>query len=290
MSAAQTGCCGCPDVTEIVEIPGVQGINGTNGTDGSPGIDAFSLTSTIFTVPAKGATVTVFMDSSEWMTPSQVVYITNAGYFSVVSKAGTTSALLTYLNINANVAAGNAIAANSTVSPAGPPITVTGLIPAALTDNTTGVASNTLAAGVGRFTLSIPIVLASVAGNGDILTNYLLGFAFKILTVDCRVVTPATTVSRSFAINLEIGTTNLTGGVVSLTTANCTTLGAAIAGTAVTAANTGTAADTLSVEAASVTAFAEGEVVLLVCVQNMDTAGAVASLAAKTNALTTAIS
>jgi hypothetical protein len=224
------------------------------------------------------------------MTPTQVVYITNAGYFSVVSKAGSTSALLTYLNINANVAAGNAIVANSTVSPAGPPITITSLIPAALTDSTTGTASNVLAAGVGCFTLTIPIVLAAVTGAGDVLTNYTLGYAFKILSVDCRVVVPATTITRSLSLNLEIGTTNVTGGVVALTTANCTPLGAAIAGTAVTAANVGTAADTLSVEAASVTAFAEGEVVLLIRIQNMDSANAFASVGAKTNGLTTAIS
>lgn len=289
MSAANPCDCACPNPTAVF-VPGVEGEEGDPGTNGTNGVSAFSLTTDIFVTPPKGGSVIVFMGDSTWAAVGESVFIATSGYYTVTAKPGPTSLTLTYQNINANVAAGNAIAAGSIVTPVGPPITVTGLIPTALTDNTTGVASNTLAAGVGRFTLSIPIVLASVAGAGDILTNYLLGFAFKILTVDCRVVTPATTVSRSFAINLEIGTTNLTGGVVSLTTANCTTLGAAIAGTAVTAANTGTAADTLSVEAASVTAFAEGEVVLLVCVQNMDTAGAVASLAAKTNALTTAIS
>jgi hypothetical protein len=65
------------------------------------------------------------------------------------------------------------------------------------------------------------------------------------------------------SLNLEINAVNLTGGVISLTSANCTPLGAVIAGTAITANNTFGATDTISVEASSVTAFVEGEGVLL---------------------------
>lgn len=107
--------------------------------------------------------------------------------------------------------------------------------------------------------------------NGDVLTNYTPGFPFKILGVDFQVQKAVTTAAKAATLNLEIGTTNLTGGVVSLTSANCTPAGAQVAGTAVTGANTGTATDNFSIEAASVTTFVEGTGVLLVKLQNLDT-------------------
>lgn len=149
---------------------------------------------------------------------------------------------------------------------------------AAMTDSTTGAAGVTFAAGVGKYVLSIPIDLAAITGAGDVLTNYVPGHKFKILDVDFQVTKPATTAAKLATLNLEIGTVDVTGGAVALTSANCTPLGVQVAGSAVTAANTGSATDTLSVEAASVTAFLEGQGVLLVQIQNMDVADAVASL------------
>lgn len=113
--------------------------------------------------------------------------------------------------------------------------------------------------------LSIPIVLATVTA-GDVLTTFTPGFAGRIEKVDFAVTTAVTTGSKLATLNLEIGTTNLTGGAVALTSANCTPLGAVVAGSAVTAANSFGATDTISVEGASVTAFAEGAGVLLVTV------------------------
>jgi len=156
----------------------------------------------------------------------------------------------------------------------------------ALTDSTTGSAGTTLAAGAGVYVLPVPITLAAITGAGDVLTNYVVGHKFKVLGVSFAVSTPVTTIDKLATLNLEIGSTNVTGGEVALTSANCATLGAVVAGAAVTAANTGTAADTLSIEAASVTAFAEGAGMLLVTLQNMDTADAVASLAAQHTKMT----
>jgi len=155
-----------------------------------------------------------------------------------------------------------------------------------LTDNSTGTASDTVAAGVGCVTVSLPITLAQITGAGDVLTTYTPGYKFKVLSVDFAVTTVVTTGSKAATLNVEIGTTNVTGGEVALTSANCTPLGAVVAGSAVTAANTGAANATISVEAASVTAFSEGAGVLLIKLQNMDTADAVASAAAKITALT----
>lgn len=153
----------------------------------------------------------------------------------------------------------------------------------AITDNSTGTVANTIAAGAGVHTVAIPITLANITGAGDVLTTYTPGYKFKVLSVDFAVETPVTTGSKAASLNVEIGTTNVTGGVVALTSDNCTPMGAVVAGSAVTAANTGTAADTISVEAASVTAFVEGTGYLILKIQNMDTADAIASLSDKWN-------
>jgi len=133
----------------------------------------------------------------------------------------------------------------------------------------------TAAGAAGVSVLSIPVNLASVTAAGDVLTTLTPGFNFKILSVAWAQGTPVTTAAKLLNLNLEIGTTNVTGGVVALTSAACTPLGKVIAGTAITTGNTGTTTDTLSIEAADVTAFAEGSGVILVTVQNMDTVGAV---------------
>ena len=148
---------------------------------------------------------------------------------------------------------------------------------AAMTDSTTGTAGTTFTAGVGRETWFFPIDLASITAAGDVLTSRTVGYRFKILAVDFFVTKPVTTAAKAAVLNIEIGTTDLTGGAVSLTSANCTPLGVQVAGSAVTAANVGTSSDLISIEAASVTAFAEGQGVLVVRAQNMDTADAVAS-------------
>ena len=148
---------------------------------------------------------------------------------------------------------------------------------AAVTDSTTGAAGTTLAAGAGVHTISIPIILAGVTA-ADVLTNYTPGYKFKLLSATFAVTVPVTTAAKAATLNLEIDTTNVTGGEVALTSANCTPLGALVAGAAITAANTGSATATISVEAASVTAFIEGQGILLLKIQNMDTADAAASL------------
>lgn len=119
--------------------------------------------------------------------------------------------------------------------------------------------------------VAIPVSLASIAGAGDVLTTYTPGFRFKVLSMDFAVEVVASTPGKAATLNAEIGTTNLTGGAIALTTANCTPLGAIIAGSAITANNVGGATDTLSIEAASVTAFGEGSGYILLRIQNLDT-------------------
>jgi hypothetical protein len=111
---------------------------------------------------------------------------------------------------------------------------------------------------------SIPVTLANITGAGDVVTTYTPGFAGTIEKFSACVTTAVTTGSKAATLNLEIGTTNVTGGSLALTSANCTPLGAVVDATAITAANQFIATDSISVEAATVTAFAEGAVVLFV--------------------------
>lgn len=112
--------------------------------------------------------------------------------------------------------------------------------------------------------LAIPISLALITGAMDVVTTFTPGFAGTIEKVQFIVTAVVTTADKLASLNLEIGTTNLTGGVVALTSANCATLGATVAGSAITANNSFGASDTVSVEAASVTAFQEGAGILVV--------------------------
>lgn len=103
--------------------------------------------------------------------------------------------------------------------------------------------------------------------TGDILTTYTPGFAGTITKVSAAVVTATTDIDADATINLEIGTTNLTGGVVTLSDANVTPKGAVIDGTAVTAANVFTAVDTISIEAVVTNAFSDGAIMVLVVIE-----------------------
>ena len=106
--------------------------------------------------------------------------------------------------------------------------------------------------------LCIPVTLASVTAAIDVLTTLTLGFAGKILSISWVQQAPVTTGSRLATFTPFIGTTTVTGGALALASAACTPLGKAIAGSTITGANTFGAADTISIKASSVTAFAEG--------------------------------
>lgn len=111
--------------------------------------------------------------------------------------------------------------------------------------------------------IAIPVTLAKLA-NGDIVTTITPGYAGRISKMEFVVTDPATTGSKAATLNAEIGTTNLTGGALALTSANCTPLGNVVAAAAITAANKFSATDTISIEASSVTTFIEGAGVLLI--------------------------
>ena len=87
--------------------------------------------------------------------------------------------------------------------------------------------------------------------------------------------------SGSRVFNLEIGTTDVTGGVLTVPIANAA-VGVVTAPTAITALNTGTASDTISIELQNGgTAFSAGKINIILTIQNMDTADAFSTLVAK---------
>lgn len=162
-----------------------------------------------------------------------------------------------------------------------PVVQRSGAAQAAITDSTGGTASTAAAAGVGVQTITIPLTsLATGLSTSaiDLLTGYTPGYKFKILAFDFVTTVAGTGSGASQTFNLEIGTTNVTGGALNVTLASTNTIGKLTEGSAITAANTGSATDTISIEmAASGTVFTAGAGYFVIKLQNMDTADAHAS-------------
>lgn len=109
-----------------VAVPGPPGTNATDGTDGTNGVNSFGTVIDAFVMPAEGgSTGSLEVDTSLWMTVGQTVYISNAGFMNVASKADATHA--SFINLRdtglgeyiTNAATGTNIAAMQAVSPAG---------------------------------------------------------------------------------------------------------------------------------------------------------------------------
>ena len=115
----------------------------------------------------------------------------------------------------------------------------------------------------GRFTYCFSVALAGITA-ADVITAFTPGFAGTITKFFIVATTAVVTGSKAATLNIEIGTTNTTGGTIAMTSAGLDTLGKVMESSAFTAANTFTSTDTLSVEAASVTAFSDGVVTMII--------------------------
>lgn len=111
-----------------------------------------------------------------------------------------------------------------------------------------------------------PIDLASITA-ADVITDFYPRVDGTIEYFGFEVDKAVTTAAKLATLNIEIGSTDLTGGVISLTSAAATPKGKIIDGTAVTAANVLTRASAISVEASAVTAFVEGTGSLIIRVR-----------------------
>lgn len=128
--------------------------------------------------------------------------------------------------------------------------------------------------GSGIYTLIHPLTsLATGLSTAaiDLLTELTLGHKFKLLSFKFVTTVAGTGSGASQTFNLEIGTINVTGGVLNPTLASTNTIGKITSGTAITANNVGSETDTLSIEmAASGTVFTGGAGYFVIEIQNLE--------------------
>ena len=86
-------------------------------SNGADGINAFTVTSANFDVPAISASVAIEVGDSSWMTVGQNVFVEGAGMFEVTAKTDDTHFTGEYLDYVGNVNSSNTIAAGASVSP-----------------------------------------------------------------------------------------------------------------------------------------------------------------------------
>lgn len=92
-SSCVTVPCALPDQSAAEIIygdPGPIGNQGIRGSDGADGRDAFTQTTSPFSMPAVDALASVQVLSNAGFTVGQLVYIAGVGYFSIQAKTGTT--------------------------------------------------------------------------------------------------------------------------------------------------------------------------------------------------------
>jgi len=292
MSATANCACPCP-TPEVVEVPGGPGENGAPGAAGTNGVSVFTVTTGDAVFANAIDTVQVSVENNVMFAIGQTVFGadptggTDHGTFEVISLTGTTVIGLRATDAPGDTALPFTIGSGGKITATGATGALAGALPAAITDNSTGTASDIVSAGVGKFVHSIFFDAVAITGN-VLLYTYTPGFAFKILRISASIVSAITTGARAATLTTAIAGTPTTGGVV--TVAGAYALGDEQASSAaITAANTGTNVQAVTVIASAVTAFAEGGFMLHLEIQNMDTANAIASLADHVNDLITAL-
>lgn len=105
------------------------------------------------------------------------------------------------------------------------------------------------------WTINVPAMSALANAQSFKMTP---GFAGRIKSIQFMVTTAVTTGAKLASLTPKIATVAVTGGVLALTSANCTPIGAEVDGAAITALNAFTAVQQISVDVSAVTAFVEG--------------------------------
>ena len=160
-----------------------------------------------------------------------------------------------------------------------------------VTDSSAGTSAPTTGVSANAQKETVVLPIGSLAGLINAQTRKIaLPFAGTVTAMSFRVGNPATTAAKAATLTAQINGTPVTGGIASLTSANCTPAGAAVAATAITALNTFTAGQTIEVAVSAVTAFVEGDGYVEFTIINTDKANQAATLTAAINAFNTQVS
>ena len=108
-----------------------------------------------------------------------------------------------------------------------------------------------MAAQASRFWLELGSYDNADLVTGNIATALVMPFHGKVISLHGIVEKAFTGASGTADVNLEIGGTNVTGGVLTVSTAACGTIGTKVDATAITAANVFHEGDTVDVEVAN---------------------------------------
>lgn len=100
---------------------GPQGIQGPTGPPGVGGVDAYTITTNSFSMPAPNTGVLVPVAEPQSISVGMIVFVQNAGYFAVMGvDVPNQQLILNNLGYSINVAPGTTIPPGSTVSGTGP--------------------------------------------------------------------------------------------------------------------------------------------------------------------------
>lgn len=120
-----------------------------------------------------------------------------------------------------------------------------------------GGASEARGGRIMQFTFDLADISAA-----SIVNNFVPGFSGTIKKLSAVVLKAATTAAKAATVGATIGGVATTGGVLSLTSANMTPIGAVVDSTAVTALGSFSDSDQIDLVGSAVTAFVEGRAVL----------------------------
>lgn len=125
--------------------------------------------------------------------------------------------------------------------------------------------------GSGIYQLSFNFPLANIAA-ANLITSYVINHNFRILDIRAVVTIAATTISKAATLTAQIGSVAIPGAVLALTSANCTPQGAIITATSTAQLSGGlqdaAGGSNISIVGSAVTAFVEGEITLVITVQD----------------------
>lgn len=264
----------------------------TTNVPGNAGGSAVTTTTASFVIPASGATVTIAVTDTTWLSVGKNVFISDGSKknaYLVTGIGGATSLTVENLALPADSAAGGTVASGAIVSPGLGDY----LIPqdldllTAFTDSTGGTKSDTIAASLAKQTLIIPVQFTDYV-NATTL-KLAVPFAFLVNSVLLRVSKAGTGAGASITLQSQINGVAMTGGSVVSTLANSATVGGTVAGTAITGLNTGTAGQTIELGVTVGTVFTAGDGWFEFNVTNTDLTSTLAAIAFKANQLRTAL-